>query len=294
MAPQLEDGGHARQEATTPHGVHKLKHVKEGRVLLTQEQVEALAAALWAAERDAAPIAPLTAQHPDMTVADAYAVQQTLIRRKLAAGAHVVGWKVGLTSAAMQRLLGVEEPDFGHLLDTMQLADGATLQRSALIWPRVEPEIAFVLGADLRGPGVTVADVLAATAALLPALEVVDSRIRDWQIRLADTIADNASSSRFVLGRGRVPPGDVDLRLLGMVFQVDGQVVATAAGAAVLGHPAQAVAWLANTLASFGQSLRAGQVVLPGSLVAAVDVQPGMTVTAEFDRLGPVTLHVTA
>ena len=261
---------------------------------LTQEQVEALAEALWSAERDAAPIAPLTAQHPDLTVADAYAVQQALIRRKLAAGARVMGWKVGLTSTAMQRLLGVSEPDFGHLLDTMQLADGSPLSRAALIWPRVEPEIAFALGADLHGPGVTAADVLAATAALIPALEVVDSRIRDWQIRLADTIADNASSARFVLGRGRVPPGDFDLRLLGMVFQVDGQVVATAAGAAVLGHPAQAVAWLANTLARFGQGLRAGQVVLPGSLVAAVDVQPGMTVTAEFDRLGAVTLHVTA
>lgn len=227
-----------------------------------------------------------------MTVADAYAVQQALIQRWLAAGAVQVGWKVGLTSAAMQRLLGVTEPDFGHLLDTMQVADAGVVRRSELIWPRVEPEIAFVLRADLRGPGVTEREVLAATAALVPALEVVDSRIRDWQIRLADTIADNASCGRFVLGAARVPPGDFDLRLLGMVFRVDGQVVATATGAAVLGHPAAAVAWLANTLATFGQGLQAGQVVLPGSLVAAVDLQPGMEVQAEFDRLGCVSLRV--
>lgn len=259
---------------------------------LTQDQITAAADALLAAEQTRSPIDALTDAHPDMQSADAYAIQLALIERKLARGSRVIGWKVGLTSVAMQRLLGVNEPDFGHLLDGMLLPDGGTITCSEFIWPRVEPEIAFQLQAGLRGPGVTADDVLAATEFLIPALEVVDSRIRDWKIKLADTIADNASCGRFVLGASRVPPGDFDLRLVGMNFYVDGALVSTATGAAVLGHPAAAVAWLANTLAGFGQSLEAGQVIMPGSLVGAVDAKPGNSFAAEFDRLGSVSLQV--
>lgn len=260
-------------------------------MVLTQEQITALAERLLAAERDRVPIPPLTDEYPDMDVADAYGVQGIWVQRKLEQGARIVGWKVGLTSVAMQRLLGVTEPDFGHLLDTMRLDEGADIVCSELIWPRVEPEIAFILKADLRGPGVTVQDVLKATEFLVPALEVVDSRVKDWKIKLADTIADNASCGRFVLGRMRVPPGDFDLRLVGMNFLVNNELVSTATGAAVLGDPAAAVAWLCNTLAKFGHGLEAGQVVMPGSLVGAVDAKPGTTFLAEFDRLGTVSLR---
>ena len=259
---------------------------------LTNEQIDVEAKALDAAEKSRSPIGPLTETYADMASEDAYAIQLALIRRKLAAGGRITGWKVGLTSAAMQRLLGVDEPDFGHLLGEMRVEDGGTIVRDEFIWPRVEPEIAFQLKAGLRGPGVTADDVLAATEYLIPALEIVDSRIRDWKIKLADTIADNASCGRFVLGTPRVAPGAFDLRLVGMNFFVDGVLTATAAGAAVLGDPAGAVAWLANTLARFGHGLEAGQVVMPGSLVAAVDAQPGMVVSAEFDRLGGVSVRV--
>jgi len=167
---------------------------------------EELARRLYEAEHRCSPIPPLTDAYPDLTVADAYAVQRALIARKLEEGARVVGWKIGLTSRPMQQMFGIDTPDFGHLLDTMALPSGAELPCSQLIAPRVEPEFAFVLARDLAGPGVREEDVLAATEAVALALEVIDSRIEGWRIRLADTIADNASSARFVLGQDRRRP----------------------------------------------------------------------------------------
>ncbi len=260
---------------------------------LTADQVHELAHALHKAEHDLTPIGPLTERHPDMDMSDAYAVQLEGIRERTQAhGGSIVGWKVGLTSKAMQQMLGVDQPDFGHLLDDMRLDEGTDIDCSTMIWPRIEPEIAFQLKADLRGPNVTAADVMNATEYLIPALEVIDSRIKDWKIKLCDTIADNASCGRFVLGRKHTPPQGFDVKLIGMNYYVNDDLVATATSAAVIGNPAEAVAWLANTLAPYDHYLHAGQVVMPGSLVAAVDAKPGGHIRADFDHIGSVELRL--
>lgn len=260
---------------------------------LSSEQIKQAAHALHRAEHSLEPVPPLTDQYPDMDVADAYAIQLAGIEERIAAhGGEIAGWKVGLTSRAMQQMLGVDQPDFGHLLDAMRLDEGVEIDCAQMIWPRVEPEVAFQLKADLRGPGVTAADVMAATEYLIPALEVIDSRIKDWKIKLCDTIADNASCGRFLLGRQRTAPGGFDIKLIGMNYYVNGGMVATATSAAVIGNPAEAVAWVANILAPYGHYLRAGQVVMPGSLVAAVDAEPGDVVRADFDHIGSVELRL--
>ena len=258
---------------------------------LTQEQVAALAHELHYAEHTREPVAPLTERNPGMTLEDAYAVQLAgIAERQKAHGGRIIGWKVGLTSKAMQQMLGVDQPDFGHLLDGMRMDEGEQLSVSEMIWPRVEPEIAFLLRTELRGSGVNAADVIAATEYVIPALEVIDSRVKDWKIKLPDTIADNASCGRFVLGKARTIPSGFDLSLAGMNYYVDNNLVATATGAAVLGHPAEAVAWLANVLAPFGHYLQAGQFIMPGSLVAAVDAKAGSTIRADFEHIGSIEL----
>jgi 2-keto-4-pentenoate hydratase len=246
--------------------------------------------ALDTAERTRIPIQPLTETQPDLTPATAYAIQGAWLERKLAAGGRLAGRKVGLTSRAMQQQLGVGEPDFGFLLQAMLVPSGGTLQRSDLLQPRVEPEIAFWLAADLRGPGVTATDVLAATRGVSAALEIVDSRIADWRIKLADTIADNGSSARAVIGERVVSVADLDLAAEAVALTRNGDVVGRGTGADVLGHPAEAVAWLANRLADFGEGLRAGQVVLPGAMCASVFAQAGETFTAEFPSIGTVSV----
>lgn len=262
---------------------------------LTQEQIREIAHALHRAEHTREPVPPLTEQYPDMDIADAYAIQLEGVRERMEAhGGEIIGWKVGLTSIAMQKMLNVEQPDFGHLLDGMRVDEGAFIDCSEMIWPRVEPEVAFLLKSDLRGPNVTADDVAAATEFLIPALEVVDSRIKDWKIKLCDTIADNASCGRIVLGRQRTPLGGFDIKLLGMNYYVNEELVSTATAASVIGNPANAVAWLANTLAPYGNYLKAGQVIMPGSLVAAVDAKPGGHIRAEFDHIGPVDLRLKA
>ena len=255
--------------------------------------IEDLAAELREAEISRVPIAPLTERFSSMTVADAYAVQTLGIERRLKEGRILGGRKIGLTSAAMQQQFGVTEPDFGVLLDDMFVADGDAVETGALLQPRVESEIAFVLDRDLAGPGVTAVKALAATAGVMPAIEIIDSRIEGWKIKLIDTVADNASSARVVLG-GRVTKVEgLDLKLVGVVFSHNGSVVETGAGAAVLGNPARCVAWLANKLAEYDDSLRVGDVVLAGSLHRAIPVTPGAVVNAEFDRLGTVSVHFT-
>ena len=260
---------------------------------LTPEQVKELAHALHRAEHTKEPLEPLTEQYPDIDIADAYAIQLEGIRERMEAhGGQIVGWKVGLTSKAMQQMLNVDQPDFGHLLDSMRLDEGSEIDCAEMIWPRVEPEVAFQLKADLRGPGVTAEQVIDATEFLIPSLEVIDSRVKDWKIKLCDTIADNASCSRFVLGRQRTPVEGLDVKLIGMNYYLNGELVNTATAAAVIGNPAEAVAWLANTLAPYGHYLRAGQVIMPGSLVAAVDAKPGGHIRADFDRIGSVELRL--
>jgi 2-keto-4-pentenoate hydratase len=253
-----------------------------------------LADALASAERDRTPMPPLTDAHPDLTVDDAYAIQSLNIERRMAEGRLVLGRKVGLTSAAMQRLLGVDEPDFGVLLDDMFVEDGDEIPMEQLLQPRAEAEVAFVMAEDLTGPGVTTSHALAAIEGALPALEIVDSRVTDWNIKLVDTIADNASSGRVVIGGRLTPVTELDLRLVGVVVSRNGRVIETGAGAAALGNPARCVAWLANKLATFGAGLRAGDVVMPGAVHRMVPVEPGDVFRAEFDHLGAVTVRFGA
>ena len=236
-------------------------------------------------------IAPLTDDDPDLTVADAYAIQLANVEQVLTDGHRVLGHKVGLTSRAMQEMLGVDEPDFGVLTDDMIVDDGASVDLATLIQPRVEAEIGLVLAHDLAGPGVTTAEALYAVGFAVPALEIIDSRIADWRIRLADTIADNGSSARFVLGSQQSAVNGIDLRLVGMAISRNGTIIDSGAGAAVLGHPARCVAWLANKLAEFDTGLRAGQIVMPGALHRAVDIAPGDVFLAEYSQLGAVRVR---
>jgi 2-keto-4-pentenoate hydratase len=259
--------------------------------VLSAEERASAAEALWAAERDRTPVEPLVTKFPAMDVVDAYEIQLANIRRRLGAdGRRVVGHKVGLSSAAMQQMMGVDEPDYGHLLDDMELDEDIPAPVERYCYPRVEVEVGFVLGDDLPGEACTEADVLAATAALAPAIELIDSRIRDWKISLPDTISDNASSAAFVLGHERVHPSDVDVRGIDAVLWRNGERVAGGRSDAVLGNPVTAVAWLARKVAGFGVRLRAGNVVLPGSCTRAIDVRPGDVFRAEFTGLGTVSL----
>jgi 2-keto-4-pentenoate hydratase len=249
---------------------------------------ERLAAALMAAARDRAPIAPLTDAEPGMTALDAYRIQQLQVEARLPEEGPIAGYKVGMTSRAMQELLGIDQPDYGPVLSSMLVVDGAVLRRSNLIQPRVEAEIAFVLGAPLRGPGVDEEDVLGATAGVMAAIELIDSRIVDWRIRLADTVADMASSAAVVTSDRSVPIRDLHLAEVGVVMQRDGEEVSRGAGASVLGNPARAVAWLVNTLGELGVGLEAGHIVMPGAMHAAVPAEAGHAYRAVFDELGAV------
>jgi 2-oxopent-4-enoate hydratase len=239
------------------------------------------------------PIAPLTERHPDLVLADAYAIQTINIDRRVAEGQRVIGRKVGLTSKPMQKLLGVDEPDFGVLTETMVVEDGDEVDLATLVQPRVEAEMAFVMGRDLAGPGVTTGTALAAIAGVLPAIEIVDSRVADWKIKLVDTVADNASSGLLVVGGRMLPVNDLDLRTLGVVVSRHGEVIDTGAGAAALGNPARCVAWLANKLGSLGDGLKAGDIVLPGAVHKMVSVASGDVFRADFAHLGPVTVRFT-
>jgi 2-oxopent-4-enoate hydratase len=251
--------------------------------------IDRFADELYQAVADRRPVEPLTARAPDLTLEDAYAIQTKVIDRRVQAGARVIGRKIGLTSKPMQQMLGVAEPDFGVLLDDMFVEDGDEIPLGSLLQPRVEAELAFVMAADLAGPGVTTAKALTAVAGVLPAVEVVDSRVADWKIKLVDTVADNASSGLLVVGGRMRRVEDLDLRLLGVVVSRNGEMIDTGAGAAALGNPARCVAWLANKLGSLGAGLRAGDVVLPGAVHKMVPVQPGDVFRAEFSRLGAVT-----
>jgi 2-keto-4-pentenoate hydratase len=247
--------------------------------------------ALREAERSRLPIPPLSQTHQGLSIQDAYAIQGVNLERRLAGGARLLGRKVGLTAKAMQQMLGVDEPDYGALLDDMFVEEGDTVDLDALIAPRVEGELAFVLEHDLDGPGVTAVAAARAVAGVMPALEIIDSRIADWKITLADTVADNASCGRVVLAGGLTSIDGLDLRLIGMALERNGEIAETGAGAAVLGNPLRCVAWLANKLGQFGAGLRAGDVVLAGALHRAVDLHAGDVIRAEFAHLGAVTAH---
>jgi 2-keto-4-pentenoate hydratase len=261
---------------------------------LDDDTVIDLADRLGSAELTREPIDPISTAHPSMTPADAYAVQQVITRRCVDAGSRVLGWKLGLTSAAMQAQLGVDQPDFGPILSDRVVPDGGEVRATELIRPRIEAEIAFVLGADLSGPGVTAADVRAATEAVAPALEVIDSRIRDWRIGLADTIADLASTARVIVGTTRTPlDAGLEPRDLRAILERDGDVVGEGLGAAALGDPLEAVAWAANTLGALGITLEAGHVIMTGALHASVPIQSGETYRTAIDRLGTASVRIS-
>ena len=249
---------------------------------------------LWDAEVGRRPIDPLTATYPDIDVVDAYEIALHNIRRRLAAGATVYGHKVGLSSPVMQQMMGVDEPDYGHLLDDMVLSQDTPVDAGRYCFPRIEVEIGYVLGASLPGEGCTEEDVLAATEYVVPSIELIDSRITDWRIGLADTIADNASSAGVLLGSARVSPGRLDLSDIEAVLFKDGTEIARGNTSAVLGNPTTAVAWLARKVAAFGVKLEAGHVILPGSCTRAVDVHPGETFRADFAGLGDVHISFAA
>lgn len=248
------------------------------------------ARALYEARATRTPIPPFTDTDPALDMHDGYAIQRELVEMLVAAGDRVVGYKAGLTSAPMQAMFGVDTPDHGPVLASTVYRDGASVPVGSFIAPKVEAEIVFRLGSSLKGPGVGLDAAREAIGEVMAGLEIVDSRIEDWRIRLADTIADLASNGAVVLA-DPVPAGDRDFRLTGMVFSRGGELLATGAGAAALGDPVAVVAWLANLLGEHGVALEAGQLIMTGALHAAVPMTPGDTFVAEFDGLGTVTLH---
>ena len=242
--------------------------------------------ALHRALRDRRTIEKLIEQDPSLSIDDAYAISLDFLARRLKDGEKVVGKKIGVTSKAVQDMLGVHQPDFGFLTDWMHVEGDIDMDAKALIAPRAEAEIAFILGQSLIGPGVTVEDVVAATEFIAPCFEIVDSRIRDWKIAIVDTIADNASCCVFILGEARADPRDFDLPSLHVTVTKNGAPLSEGYGSAVQGNPAQAVAWLANTLGTYGVTLNAGDVILSGSLVPLADAAKGDLFEMELHGIG--------
>jgi 2-oxo-3-hexenedioate decarboxylase len=252
---------------------------------------QGIADILITAERERKGIAQISDDHPDVDVATAYRAQQAFVQSKLDAGETFVGYKLGLTSRNKQQAMGLDAPLYGRVTSGMISTFGDPVRFDRFIHPRVESEIAFLLARDIDAPA-TVTSVLAATEVVFGAVDVLDSRYESFKFTLSDVVADNASAGAFYLGPvARRPDELVDLRLLGCVVRVDGEVAMTAAGAAVMGHPAASVAWLANQLVAEGEGLRAGQLIFSGGVTAPVPVEPGGSVTFEFDGLGAIEVY---
>ncbi|MFT9386547.1 2-keto-4-pentenoate hydratase [Acetobacter sp.] len=259
-----------------------------------KDHIYAAATRLLAAAATRTPCPPVRDLLGPDAIDDAYAVQQQLVREYLAAGRRQVGHKIGLTARSVQKALGVDRPDFGVLLDDMAFPEGAEIAFGHVMQPKVEAEIAFVLGRDLPKEGTTLADVVRATDCVLPALEIVGSRIANWDISIADTIADNASSGAFVLGAYPRTLSSVDLQLCGMVIERRGEPVSTGVGMACLGSPLNSVAWLARTMVHHGTPLRAGDIVLSGALGPMVNASAGDFFEARIEGLGSVSAGFSA
>ena len=236
-------------------------------------------------------VAPLTDREADITIEDAYQIQQRMIQRRLDAGETIIGKKIGVTSKVVMDMLKVNQPDFGMMTSGMVFNEGESIDTSTMIAPRAEAEVAFVLKSDLMGPGVTAADVLRATDFVVPCFEIVDSRIQDWKIKIQDTVADNASCGVLVLGGRHKSPADIDLALAGMVLEKNGEIISTSTGAAVQGSPVNAVAWLANTLGNLGIGLKAGEVILSGSQSPLVPVKAGDSLVCTVGGLGGTSVR---
>jgi 2-oxo-3-hexenedioate decarboxylase len=258
---------------------------------LDHATIARLAQHLEGCELEARDSARITDDYPDMDWDDAYAIQDEIRRRKVARGSRIVGLKAGLTSRAKMKQMGVETPCFGFLADYQAVPEGEACKVSQLIHPKAEPEIAFVTKRALKGPGCHIGAVLAATDFVMPAIEVIDSRYRDFDFDLKSVIADNTSAARFVVGGRALPVGEVDLRTVGIVLEKNGEPVAFGAGAAVLGHPAAAIAMLANHLGARGQEIPAGSLILSGGVTEAVAVRAGDSVTLRMQGMGSVGLR---
>ena len=266
---------------------HEAAH-DAARVALRERLAQELYAALCARRT----VAPLRSRGLDLGIDDAYAISRALLERRLAAGERVIGKKIGVTSKAVQDMLGVHQPDFGFLTDRMQIADGATIRiGESMIQPRAEAEIALILGRGLKGPGVSTAQVLAATEAVAPCFEVVDSRIESWNIGILDTVADNASCGVFVLGSARLDPRTLDLASLRVRVWKNGAPLSEGLGSAVQGSPLASVAWLADTLGRYGVSLDPGEVILSGSLVPLEPALPGDSFRLQLEGVGDASVH---
>ena len=265
--------------------------------MLTNDEIAEAAESLDTAERTRVQTGLLSLKHPGMTIDDAYAVQAAWVRRKISSGRRVIGWKIGLTSKAMQYALNINIPDSGVLLDDMMFEDGATIPAGRFIQPRIEAEIAFVMKSPLRGPGVTVFDVLNATDYISPALEILDTRILriDPETKksrtIVDTISDNAANAGIVLGGRPIRPDAVDMRWMGAIVSRNAEVEETGLGAGVLNQPARGVAWLANRLAAYGDGIEAGQIVLAGSFIRPVEARHGDTIVADFGSYGTISSY---
>jgi 2-oxopent-4-enoate/cis-2-oxohex-4-enoate hydratase len=258
------------------------------------KQIEKCGDELYEALTEHKTLKPFTERFDDITIEDAYHISLRMVDRRVQAGAKIIGKKIGVTSKAVQNMLNVHQPDFGYLTDDMAFSQGEEIPISErLIQPKAEGEIAFILKKDLVGPGITNADVLAATDYVMPCFEIVDSRIEDWKIKIEDTVADNASCGLFVLGDRAVKPSEVDLATCGMVVEKNGKIISTGAGAAALGSPVNCVTWLANTLGEFGISLKAGEVILSGSLVPLEPVQAGDFMTVSIGGIGSASVRFT-
>ena len=249
---------------------------------------------LYQALLNRTPVAPLTEREPAITIDDAYQIQLRMIQRRLDAGETVIGKKIGVTSKVVMDMLKVNQPDFGHLLSGMAFNEGEPIRMGTLIAPKAEAEVAFVLKRDLVGPGVTAADVLRATDCVMPCFEIVDSRIKDWKIKIQDTVADNASCGVLTLGGLRKSPRDLDLALAGMVLEKNGEIISTSCGASVQGSPVNAVAWLANTLGRLGIGLKAGDIILSGSQSPLVPVVAGDSLYCSVGGLGGTSVRFVA
>jgi 2-oxo-3-hexenedioate decarboxylase len=258
---------------------------------LSPEVIAQLAEHLENAELNAQDVTKITDDYPDMDFQDAYDIQWEIRRRKEARGTRIVGMKMGLTSWAKMAQMGVEQPCYGFLADYFSCADGAAIDTSRLIHPKVEAEIAFVTSKPLKGPGCHAADVFAATECVMPAVEVIDSRYRDFKFDITSVVADNSSSSRFVTGGRPVPVDYMDLRTVGVVMEKNGEIVEMSTGAAVLGNPAESVAMLANMLGERGQEIPAGTFVMTGGVTAAVTVEPGDSILVRYHELGTLSMR---